>query len=245
MNNEATSLDAAYQSYQAAIDERRRADIEECVRDARRHLPMASQDEWSSLIEWLRDEKRKWFVAAVFAKAPVPKRLFEPFLTAAINEKKPSLNRQFVEPCIHAWGHRRVNEHLLAVVEAGDAPEIAGAVAALYWANMSITFSGEVPEYTLEHATPESRAAFLELKDVWERKRELYLTTFINKDNVEVRRQIIPSLKLDESVYCDELKPLVGQAIEIARNHEDDYIRHRVEVQLGNEKLLKPLPDRE
>jgi hypothetical protein len=37
----------------------------------------------------------------------------------------------------------------------------------------------------------------------------------------------------------------VAQAVEIARNHDDDYIRHRVEVQLGKERLLKPLPHRD
>jgi hypothetical protein len=37
----------------------------------------------------------------------------------------------------------------------------------------------------------------------------------------------------------------VAQAVEIARNHDDDYIRHRVEVQLGKERWFKPLPHRD
>jgi hypothetical protein len=85
---------------------------------------------------------------------------------------------------------------------------------------------------------------YLELEDVWLRRRSLLLREFVANGNVHVRRSIIPSLKLEESAYPDDLKPLVAQAIEIARNHEDEYIRHRVEVQLGNERLLKPLPHR-
>jgi len=60
--------------------------------------------------------------------------------------------------------------------------------------------------------------------------------------DLAVRRQIILSLKLNSRSYSETLKPLVSQAIEIARNHEDQYIRHRVEVQLGNENLLLPIP---
>jgi hypothetical protein len=45
-----------------------------------------------------------------------------------INESNPSFNRNFVEPCIVSFGHRKVNEHLLDVVEHGSLLEIAGAV---------------------------------------------------------------------------------------------------------------------
>jgi len=182
----------------------------EAVKDARGHLQNPVPSDWQWLEEALKDEQNKWFVAAVFKSYPVPKRLVKPFLQAAINETNPSFNRQFVEPVIESFGHRRVNEYLLDVVERGDDKAIAGGVAAFYWANMKIAFAGEVPKYTLEYATPESRA----------------------------------TLNLDEESYSLELKPLVQQAIEIARSHPDQYIRHRVEVQLGNERLLLPIPVR-
>jgi hypothetical protein len=161
-----------------------------------------------------------------------------------INESNPSFNRNFVEPCIVSFGHRKVNEHLLDVVEHGSLLEIAGAVAALYWANMQISFAGQVPEYTLRYATDESRTEYLKLNDIWERKRQLFLRTFIANGDLHVRRQIIPSLVLDAEAYPLDMRPLVSRAIEIARQHSDEYIRHRVEVQLGNEGLLKPLPER-
>ena len=216
---------------------------QDAVKAARRRFQRPDKTDWQWLADSLNHESIKWFIAAVFKGYPVPKRLFEPFLQAAIHETNPSFNRQFVEPCIASFGHRIVNEYLLDVVESDDGAAIAGAVAALYWANMAISFTGNVPEYTLEYATPETRAAFLELKDVWKRKRESFLRIFIANEDVAVRRQIIPSLVLDESKYGVNLKPFVDQAIAIAREHSDEYIRHRVEVQLGNEVLLRPLPD--
>lgn len=214
------------------------------VKEARLNLQQPDPSDWDWLADALVDDEQKWFVAAVFENHPVPKRLFSSFLAAAVNETYPSTNRQFVEPCIQSYGHRAVNEHLLAVVENGEAPEIAGAVAALYWANMSICYPANATKFTLDEATKESREAYLALLDIWTRKRATYLKVFVDNTDVAVRRQIIPSLKLDESLYPDDLKPLVKQAIEIARSHSDDYIRHRVEVQLGNETLLRPIPGR-
>jgi hypothetical protein len=71
------------------------------------------------------------------------------------------------------------------------------------------------------------------------------LREFVTNADVNVRRSIIPSLNLDEANYPDDLKPLVAQAIAIARSHPDDYIPHRVEVQLRNERLLRSLPHRD
>lgn len=220
-------------------------DRDEAVRAARRNLQNPDGSDWQWLSSSLEDDRKKWFVAAVFHGYPVPKRLFADFLDAAINETNPSFNRQFVEPCVKSFGHRAVNEYLLSIVEGDDNAKIAGAVAALYWANMQIRFAGNVPQYTLEYATPESREAFMALHDVWQRKRETFLRVFVNNEDVTVRRQIIPSLSLEESAYPDYLKPLVQRAVEIARNHPDEYIRHRVEVQLGNERLLRPIPERQ
>lgn len=215
------------------------------VDTARQSLKQLTDSDWRWLIDGLGGASTKWFVAAVFRGYSVPKRLFKPCLDAAINEPDPSNNRQFVQPCVDSFGHRRVNEYLLDVVDGGEDAAIAGAVAALYWANMQISFSGKVPAYTLEYATQDSREAYEALNDIWQRKRATYLKVFVFNENLDVRRQIVTSLKLDENSYPEDLKPLVKQAITIAKNHEDEYIRHRVEVQLGNEQLLRPIPDRQ
>jgi hypothetical protein len=186
-------------------------------------------------------------VAIVFfyLPLPVPEGLFQPMMRAAVYEVNPSANRYFVEPCIRTYGHRRVNEALLAFVEEGSDIEKAGAVNALYWARLGLTFRGRPPAYTREYATPESVAAHHALADVWARRDRLFLAEFVANPDLDVRRSIIPHLELEPSHYPNDLQPLVAQAIEIAQHHEDDYIRHRVQVQLGQERLLRPLPHRE
>ncbi len=234
-----------FDAYASARRGDKHASPEEVVQQARRLLSSAAPDDWETLGQALRDGERKWLVAAVFSRSPVPKRLLAPMIRAAVYEVNPSLNRYFVEPCLASHGHRIVNEALLEYVEKGSDFEKGGAVNALYWAQMPLRFSGVTQDFTLENATPESRAAYLELNDVWLRKRCLFLREFVANADVHVRRSIIPSLNLDEARYPDDLKPLVAQAVEISRNHPDDYIRHRVEVQLGNERLLRPLPHRD
>jgi hypothetical protein len=171
--------------------------------------------------------------------------LFRPMLDAAINEIDPSSNRWFVEPCITAFGCRRVNEYLLDVVANGTDYQKAGAVNALQWASAPLELPGNARSFEFENATPESRAEHEALRDVWQRRRELLLETFVSNQNVDLRRSIICKLDLNPAHYREHLRPAVTQAIEIARGSDDDYIRHRVEVQLGNEMLLRAFPHRQ
>lgn len=71
------------------------------------------------------------------------------------------------------------------------------------------------------------------------------LTTFVRNPDVDVRRRILPHLELRSVAgYPEELRPMVAEAIAIARAHPDEYIRHRLEVQLGNAGTLMALPPR-
>lgn len=197
------------------------------------------------MTEALGHEERKWFVAEIFRNAKsLPEGLFSSMLAAGVNEVNPSLNRSFIEPVVRAFGHRRVIEHLLNIVETDTDFRRAGAVNALYWAGVSLSFPAGTTSFDVENATPESRASYVALNDLWERKRKLLLQLFVSNSSLDVRRSIIPSLKLDTSAYPESHRPLVERAIEIARSSEDEYIRHRVEVQLGDVRLLAPLPHR-
>jgi hypothetical protein len=206
--------------------------------------PTDEDSRW--LIRALGDEERKWLVAELARRADLlAAAFFAPMLDAGIDEVNPSFNRYFIEPCVSAFGHRRVTEYLLGVAESGSDFRKAGAVNALYWAQVPLSFKGTAPSFTIEHATPESRAAYEAVSDLRERKRRLLLETFVSNPSVDVRRSIIPSLDLDPAAYPESHRPLVARAIEIARGSGDEYIRHRVEVQLGNVKWLAPLPHRE
>ena len=100
---------------------------------------------------------RRWFVAWLFPpNTRLPESLFAPMLDAAITEVDPSMNRRFVEPCLATFGARRVSEYLLAIVESGQS---AGAINALYWAEVELTFSGNLPSIEERYATAESREA--------------------------------------------------------------------------------------
>jgi hypothetical protein len=170
---------------------------------------------------------------------------FVPLLDAAIDEVDPSYNRYFVEPCVNTFGPRRVNEYLLGVVESGTDFRKAGAVNAMYWARAALAFLPGAPSFRIEHATPESRALYESLRDVRERQRCLFLETFVANPATDVRRSIIPSLDLDPDAYPEGHRSLVAKAIDIARRHDDEYIRNRVEVQLGDcSRGLSPLPHR-
>ncbi|MEU1454628.1 hypothetical protein [Streptomyces avermitilis] len=49
-----------------------------------------------------------------------------------------------------------------------------------------------------------------------------------------MRRCVLPGLPLRKSIYPPELHALVDAAVAIARSHPDEYIRHRVEHQVGD-----------
>jgi hypothetical protein len=199
----------------------------------------------------LRDDHRKWFVANTARDArSLPEALFEPMLLAGIEEVHPDFNRRFIEPCLHPFGHRRVNEYLLSVIESGDDFQKAGAVNALVWAAAVVRYRIPHPlpsplRFTREDAVPESLAAYEALADIREREKILLLETFVLNANLDVRRSILGHLNLDEGAYPDSHKPLVARAIDIARTHADEYIRDRLRYQLGETDLIPCLRPRE
>lgn len=219
------------------------------IREALQQSITGNDFKW--LIEALHAEDKQQWVARVFQWVqPVPEPLFEPMLRTAVYENNPSLNRLWIEPCLATFGIRRVNERLLKYLEEGTDFEKAGAVNALYWAqggsgtHLEILTDHCITRETIDAVLPRLRAEVQSMPDLWQRKREMLLREFVSNPHVDVRRSIIPGLTLNKEKYPENLHPLVDEAIQIARGHTDDYIRHRVEVQLGNEKLFAALPHR-
>ncbi len=212
---------------------------ESLVADFSVYYPPSSQDDITWFKNALEQEERKFFVAFVL-KEPrtVPEILYEPMMRAAVYERDPSKNRAFVQPCVATFGLRRVNETLLQWFENGSDLEKAGAVQALYHVGLV-----GVPDSYWRR--PDSAAAVKLVADLWMRQRCLLLREFVNNPSLLVRQRIIPHLDLiDPSSYPEELQPLVPQAIQIARNHADAYIRHRLEIEMGSDErqLFAPLP---
>ncbi len=220
--------------------------LAELIPEIKDSVLKCAEEDFQWLSSALDDSEKKWFVASVLRHLnQVPEIFFEPMIRAAVYEINPSASREFVEPCLAAFGPDRVNRELLGYVERGSDFEISGAVNALYWATSDLKPTDHEGVALKPKEPPRGLAELLE------RKRCLFLKTFVSNDHVEVRRSIIPSLEIDPSLYPDDLKPLVEEAIQIAQNHPDEFICHRIEIKLNEKKsdrsrlLLKPLPHRE
>lgn len=194
-------------------------------------------------IQWftnaLHDENRKDFVSFVFLgmEIPLPDALFAAMLFAALREQDPSFNGHYVKPCVRSFGHRRVNEFLLKIFEKGTDFEKEQTIKALYWAQTDWGFQGIPPAFKKEYAIPESVNYYEELMDVWKHRDYLFLQEFVKNSNLRIRQLLANWLVLDEDYYPDNLKHLVQEAIQIARNHGDSYIRERIEFQLREDRI--------
>lgn len=138
----------------------------------------------------------------------LPEPFFGALLRAAVHDPDPSFNRQFVEPLRVAFGPRRTQEALLEVLRTGTNQERAGAARAWYWATLEM------------------------VEDVQVRWDRAALREFVVNEDIDVRRCLLPQLPLHPSRYPEELHPLVAEAVHIARTHPDEYLRHRVELQV-------------
>jgi hypothetical protein len=159
----------------------------------------------------------------------VPEVWFEPLVRAAVYEPDPSFNRQLVEPAVAAFGRRRVQLALLAYLDSGSAPDAAGAARAWYWTQVPLRYVGGSST-----PTQESAAEYEAFSDLRRRYRYIALRRFVTEQDLDVRRCILPGLTLDPLVYPAEMHDLVTQAVQIARTSDDEYLRHRVEIQVGS-----------
>lgn len=106
-------------------------------------------------------------------------------------------------------------------LESGTDQEKAGAASAFYWV----------------------RGGGDSTSDLRLRIHCKMLLEFVHNSDLQVRRRIIPMLELQGSKNPRNIRPLTKQAIEIVRSHSDEYIRHRVEIQLGRScGPLMPMP---
>lgn len=206
-----------------AFDDRpARLIVIETRKAARNGASLDISEGWRWVEEALEDSDRRTFVHAVFHRQAAPKHLATVFLQKGVNERNPSTNRLFVEPAVKAMGPRRVMEQLTKLLLNASENEQGGAASAAYWVR------GDDGEQSYRDA----RQCF----------RDAMLQKFVDTDSTYVRQRIIPMLSLDESDYSCDASALIAEAIHIARNHPDDYIRHRIEIQLGSAGPFRALP---
>ena len=161
-------------------------------------------------------------------EGPVPDDWFGPLIRAAVYEPDPSLNRQLVDPVRNAFGRRRVQLALLDYLEAGSGADAAGAARAWYWTSAPLSYVGGSTT-----PTPESLAEYEAVADLRQRYRHTALRRFVTDNDLDVRRCILPGLPLDPQLYPEDMRDLVARAVEIARTSDDEYLKHRVEIQVA------------
>ncbi|WP_434445239.1 hypothetical protein [Lentzea sp. E54] len=159
------------------------------------------------------------------ANEQVPDEWFEPLPRAAVHEPDPSFSRQLVGPAMAAFGRRRVMLALLGFLESSEPADVAGAAKAWYHTG----FRAYAPGYT--GPAPDREAERTTFRELHGRYRVVALRRFVADEDLDVRRRILPGLPLDQASYPAELHDLVAEAVRIART-SDDYLRHRVEIQV-------------
>jgi hypothetical protein len=150
-----------------------------------------------------------------------PEPAFDALLKAAVYDPNPSFNRWFVEAALNGFGRLAVCSALVGYLRMGSDLERAGAARAWYWSAL--------PLQRPESATAAELEALPGVVREW---NEAALRAFVTNEDVDVRRCILPGLRLGPSAYPEELRPLVDEAVAIGRAHPDEYIRHRVEIQV-------------
>jgi len=187
-----------YQRFVIARNEGNREEIDKIIELVQPQFENPSLDDSGWLETSLQDPNIKMFVTLVASRAPVlSEKLFDPLMRAGVEEINPDFNRAFIEPCVKHFGPRRVNEYLLNILETGPPFEQAGAINAMYWAQIPLVFlmkgikmslvniddAEADSEFSLEQATEESRTKYMELMDIWDRKRLLFLEHFVKSKN--------------------------------------------------------------
>lgn len=204
-------------------------------------------------------ERKKQFLAALLGERKeeyLPEAFFAPLMRITVYEANPSFSRSFVEPCLRAFGYRKVQEALLEYLERGTNREKAGAARAFYWAQLPLLLPSWHDQHRNRkwHDQDELRQAVQAFCNDIEKVKQAFqkmcdeeladlrstiaitmLKEFVENNDLDVRRSIIPQLSLNPLRYSEEWKLLIPTAIHIARTHPDDYIRHRIEIQLGKE----------
>lgn len=201
-------------------------EVQRVLADTRRALrgggSLDTEEGWRWLEDAPLDRERARFLAAVCKGQQPSTRLARILVRVGVLERDPSLNRGFVEPAVRTLGAERVFEALLGYLRAGTDVEKAGAASAAYWVGGDgMLLCGPVA------------AAF----------REAMLREFVANPDLNVRRRILPGLSMRPEDYPFEARPLIEQAVALARAHSDEYIRHRVEVQLGAGGPFQPIPN--
>ncbi len=81
--------------------------------DAKRRFHSKTNKDYDWLIEALKNDDLKFFVAHLFQRTSLPKKLLIPMLQAALCENNASLNNEFIKPCLATYDKNKVKKMLI------------------------------------------------------------------------------------------------------------------------------------
>ena len=166
--------------------------------------------------EWfigaLADDEKKWFAAGLLDVHPDSCRGLErDLLRAAMVEENPSLNKAFVRPLRTVLSGGEALRILMELADS-DSSLVGGAARAAYWSPY------------LKRSN--DRSAYVDFNS-WRLRR------FVEEHDAFTLRSLLAGLSFAEGDLSADALPLRGAAISKARSHQDEYVGHRITIQLG------------
>ncbi len=129
-----------FQHWSEARQARRNAEAQGHLQAARKRVAENTPEDWAWLELALADRERKWFVAFVFLRQPVPRRLLAAMMRAAVVDVDASTNRWFIRPCLESFGREAVESELSRLRDSGVASEERVSMAN-YWIRAASEFA--------------------------------------------------------------------------------------------------------
>lgn len=185
--------------------------------DYREAIRSRLPDMTGAVLHWfqnaLRRPDRKWTAVALLElNRDAAGYLVRDLLEAAVYELNPSYNRSFVELLTNHITAPQAVEALLSIGDAGGDLAYGGVARAAYWVWIDLP-------------SPKREAAV--------RLNSWMLSKFIESNAVVAQRCLIAGIRFEESKLTEEARKLRAEAIRKARSHTDEYIRHRLQINLG------------
>lgn len=178
-------------------------------------LPKIKEELLNWFEEALLNDSKKWFAAGLLSMSPQScKPLKKALLRAAIIEENPSFNRNFITPLCAVMTYSEAINSMFEMIDSNNPAEVAGVSNASYWVRIELGESDDI----------EARTQL----NVWKIDR------FLNLIDVYARRTLIAGMSFDKAFVPAKYREKINRVIELARNHEDEYIRHRLEIELGS-----------
>lgn len=201
------------------------------LRQFRMQFKGFSDNDISTLISFLTDNDKKWFVAHLLDNLDTfPLDLLKPMLNAAVDEPDPSFNNDFIKPCRRLFDYVDIQKVLLGIFRNGDTSKKNGVLKALYWARPTVysltvhsgdniaikkgyddfVWDDELKEYNYDFNFVEDKSVF---ENEHPRQHVAYteqlktiISEFYNTRNIELKYQIALRLPKEINEYPHELQ---------------------------------------